>query len=441
MPKQPDIIVIGAGVAGLAAAIELGNAGLSVLILEARDRVGGRILTQRDPACRYPIELGAEFIHGLAPEIMQPLQDSNVTINEVEGRSWCVEDERICPCDFFDEVDDILKKMNDRLPDESFLAFLDRCCRGASLRAKERALGYVTGFNAADPALVGVHWLVAGMRAEEPIQGDRAFRAQGGYSRLLEILQQRLAPTVSLHTETIVNSIRWKKGDVQIAANTKNGTAHFSAARALITLPLAVLQASPKEVGGVAFDPALPHEKVDALSKLEMGKVTRLVLRFRVRFWEKISPANDTTLTDMSFLFSDDEWFPTWWTTMPEKFPIITGWAPFCSAERLSGQDQRFVVTRALETLSRLLQLSSQKLEQAFLAAYFHDWQTDPFSRGAYSYGKIGADGAQEALATPEENTLFFAGEATDTSGHNGTVHGAMASGYRAAAQIRQAPS
>jgi monoamine oxidase len=71
-------------------------------------------------------------------------------------------------------------------------------------------------------------------------------------------------------------------------------------------------------------------------------------------------------------------------------------------------------------------------------AAYFHDWQSDPFSRGAYSYGKVGSDGAQQALGSPVENVLFFAGEATDVSGHNGTVHGAIASGYRAAEEILQ---
>jgi monoamine oxidase len=70
--------------------------------------------------------------------------------------------------------------------------------------------------------------------------------------------------------------------------------------------------------------------------------------------------------------------------------------------------------------------------------AYFHDWQSDPFSRGAYSYGRVGADGAQQVLAAPLEKTLFFAGEATDTSGHNGTVHGAIASGHRAAREILQ---
>ena len=68
--------------------------------------------------------------------------------------------------------------------------------------------------------------------------------------------------------------------------------------------------------------------------------------------------------------------------------------------------------------------------------AYFHDWQSDPFSRGAYSYGGVGADDAQRTLGSPVDNILFFAGEATDTSGYNGTVHGAILSGHRAAEEI-----
>jgi monoamine oxidase len=212
----------------------------------------------------------------------------------------------------------------------------------------------------------------------------------------------------------------------------------LAARRVLVTLPLALLKAPIGEVGVVEFTPPLPQEKVESLDKLEMGKVIRVVLRFRHRFWDEIRPSGDQskTLSDMSFLFSQDEWFPTWWTTMPEKFPIITGWAPFRSAERLSGQSHAFVTQRSLQTLGRLLGVDWKKLETWLEAAYFHDWQSDPFSRGAYSYGKVGADGAQQGLAAPVENTLFFAGEATDTSGHNGTVHGAIASANRAAREI-----
>jgi monoamine oxidase len=173
-----------------------------------------------------------------------------------------------------------------------------------------------------------------------------------------------------------------------------------------------------------------------------MGEVVRLVLRFRRAFWKDISATTNgksKTLTDLSFLFSEDDWFPTWWTTMPIKVPLMTGWAPFRSAEKLSSCAPSFIVQRGCETLSELLAVKVDGVKNCLEGAYFHDWQSDPFSRGAYSYGKVGSDGAHTALATPLENTIFFAGEATDTSGSNGTVHGAIASGYRAAGQILRA--
>lgn len=101
----------------------------------------------------------------------------------------------------------------------------------------------------------------------------------------------------------------------------------------------------------------------------------------------------------------------------------------------LSGKSPRFVTQRSLTSLSNLLGTNPELVETLLEQAYFHDWQSDPFSRGAYSYGKVGSDGAQQALASPVDNTIFFAGEATDTNGH-GTVHGAMASGYRVADEI-----
>jgi monoamine oxidase len=443
MPKLPDVIVIGAGAAGLAAATELGRAGLAVTILESRDRIGGRMFTQRDPVCQAPIEFGAEFIHGLPPEIWGRLQTRNVRIIEVTGDLWCFRNGHLCGCDFFSDVDDILKKMDGNSPDESFLSFLNRCCNAKSNPEKqeaiERALDYVTGFNAADPDRVGVHWLVQGMRAEEQIEGHRAFRCANGYQDLLDIFSDELAQA-GIHTrkETVVDSVRWMPGQVEVSARGVSEPGKFEAERVLVTVPLGVLQAGAQEDGAMQFTPALPRAKLEALKRLEMGKVIRVTLRFRNRFWDTFAaPGNQReTLSGMSFLLSDDDWYPTWWTTMPEKLPIITGWAPFRCAERLSGKSHSFVVDRCLQTLSRLLNIGIKEITRLFEAAYFHDWQSDPFSRGAYSYGMVGADGAQEALASPIENTLFFAGEATDTTGHNGTVHGAIASGRRAAKEI-----
>jgi monoamine oxidase len=443
MSKDPDVIAIGAGAAGITASIELARAGLAVTILEARDRIGGRIFTLHDPKCQAPVELGAEFIHGRPPEIWNLLKRREIRITEVDGDNWCMNDGQLDTCDFFSEVDQILEKMDDRKPDQSFLEFLEDCCSKLNLgpqqeEAKKWALGYVSGFNAADPARVGVHWLVKGMRAEEKIEGDRAFRAQHGYTDLIDIFEQQLNETgVAVEKNTVVESIQWEPGQVQIVARGPSGATTFSASRVLITVPLGVLQARADENGAIRCTPHLPEEKQNAINNVMMGKVIRVTLRFRDRFWKdlpRMRKKSGKTMDGLSFLLSHDDWFPTWWTH--EKQPFLTGWAPFHCAERLSGKSESFVVEKALQTLHRLLGVSVPELETLFEHAYFHDWQTDPFSRGAYSYGKVGGDGMEESLGRPIENTLFFAGEATDTRGHNGTVHGAIASGKRAATEI-----
>jgi len=444
MSSDP-VIVIGAGVAGLAAACQLGRAGVPVQIIEARDRIGGRVLTHLDPGCDCPIEFGAEFIHGKPPEIFDLLRNGKAEITEVQGDAWCAEDDHLSPCGFWDEVDQILQKMDDTEPDESFAAFLDRCCRGpktpAKQRAKQRAQSYVSGFNAADPALVGVHWLLKEMQAEEKIEAARAFRCRNGYQDLLDVFHQELKTyNIAVHTETVVQQVRWSAGSVRIDVCNEKGKSTLEAPRVLITLPLSLLKAPVGQPGVIQFTPELPSQKKTALDRLEMGKVIRITLRFRERFWDSIKPPGaHASLSNLSFLFSQDDWFPTWWTANPAKSPIITGWAPFRSAERLSGKSRSFVVERSLQTLSTQLRVSLSELQNLLGEAHFHDWQTDPFSLGAYSYGKVGADAALQALAEPIEDTLYFAGEATDTTGNNGTVHGAIASGYRAAKQILNA--
>jgi monoamine oxidase len=389
--KQKSMIVVGAGVAGLAASVRLAEAGISVSILEARERIGGRVYTERARGLTAPVEYGAEFIHGKPREIWDLLTQNEVKVSEVEGDPWYVSPTRLAPCDFFSEADRILEAMEDSSPDESFLSFLERRfptpSQDARLKeAKKHAIGYVSGFNAADPALVGVHWLVQEWLAEEKIEGDRAFRAENGYADLLNIFSRKITNLkIPLQLNTVVEVIHWSKETVEVKARTKQGISNFSGSAVLITVPLGVL----KEHGTIRFTPPLPSAKLQAMDKLEMGKVIRIVLQFRERFWEKIRPAGKRTLADMSFLFSDDELIPTWWTTNPEKHPLITGWAPFRAAEQLSGQNISFVRQKAVDTLARLLAVDSGELGNLLVDAYCHDWQSDPFSRGAYSYGKV----------------------------------------------------
>jgi monoamine oxidase len=439
MAKQPFVIIVGAGMSGLAAACELGRAGVSVRILEARDRVGGRVLTVRDEACDAPVELGAEFIHGCPPEVLEPLSKAKIKIIEVNGDNWCAYADRLSQCDFESDVGSILEKMDDSSPDESFLHYLQRGCKDAKPESKRRATSYVSGFNAADPALVGVHWLVQEARAEEQMQGDRAFRAPNGYADLLDIFREQVKKyKVAISMKAVVETLKWNRGNVQLAVRDQSGVSQFESSHVVVTLPLSLLKSSANNQGSVQFLPALPAHFTAALDKLEMGKVIRVALRFRERFWEEIRPADNKneSLSDLSFLFSQDELFPTWWTNMPRRDPILVGWAPFHSAEHLSHQSESYVIEHSLQSLGRILKMSSRELERLLAKAYVHDWQADPLSLGAYSYGKVGAVEAQPALLEPVEDTLFFAGEATDTTGNNGTVHGAIASGQRAARQI-----
>ncbi len=428
--------------AGLAAANLLGKSGVAVSVLEARDRIGGRVHTLQDPSAGIPIELGAEFIHGRAPQILDPLKEAKVEITEVDGDGWCVEDGELSTCNFFEDVGKILDKMDDAGPDESFADFLERSVgRPKSDKlshAKQHATNFVSGFNAADPALVGTHWLVKEMRAEEKMEGDRAFHAKNGYTDLLEIFRRQLDQYgVTVQTEKIVESVKWRAGNVDVAFRHGKASSTVSAPRVIVTLPISILKPASTEAGTFHFKPTLPREMLSAFDKLEMGKVIRVVLRFRERFWETIKPKGSSkSLDNLSFLFSQDEWFPTWWTSMPRRSPVITGWAPFRCAERLSGKSNSFVVDRSVQTLGGLLHVEPKELHGMLEAAYFHDWQTDPFSMGAYSYGKVGANEAQEVIERPVDDTLYFAGEATDTSGNNGTVHGAIESGHRAARQI-----
>jgi monoamine oxidase len=435
-----EVVILGAGAAGLAAAIELGNAGIATTILEARDRLGGRIFTQWDAASNTAVELGAEFIHGLPREIWAPLEAHSVRVREVQGDFWCVEDKHLRPCEFFSDAESIFEQMDDRQADESFLHFLNRrfpeSGRNPRLQAAiDRARNYIAGFHAADPDLVSVHWLVKTRRADEQIAGDRAFRIENGYRTLAEILHRQVAQAgVSIAFNSIAEQIEWNHRRTTVRLRNPAGTASIETRSVLVCLPLGVLQA-----GSVRFSPPLPPSKQKAIDNLVMGKVMRVTLSFRQRFWENLRPGHEPgskSLEAMSFLFSQDDWFPTWWTQMPSKTQLLTGWSPAHCAERLSGKGEAFTIHRSLATLSGLLRISPRELEGLLAGAYVHDWQQDPFSRGAYSYGRAGHDRAQQELANPVEKTLFFAGEAADFSGHNGTVHGAIASGKRAARQL-----
>jgi len=166
-----------------------------------------------------------------------------------------------------------------------------------------------------------------------------------------------------------------------------------------------------------------------------LGPVIHVTLLFRERFWERLNGKDGRSLSKMRFLFSHDQHFPTWWTTQPMESRLLVAWSAAKRAEQFSGWSQDAIAARAIASLSRILPVGKRELESLLDSYFMHDWQADPFARGAYSYLCAGAANACAELARPI-GTLHFAGEATDINGDHATVHGAIESGRRAANEI-----
>jgi UDP-galactopyranose mutase len=160
-----DVIIVGAGAAGLAAATDLTKSGREVLIVEARDRIGGRMYSTRAPGVPIAIELGAEFIHGTPPEIHWANK------REMQGSRWYADQDVPQPLDFNREVDEILGRLDSYSgSDITFADYLMRYAKEASEESRAWAVEYIEGFNAADAERVGVHSLIQGDRASKQME-------------------------------------------------------------------------------------------------------------------------------------------------------------------------------------------------------------------------------------------------------------------------------
>ena len=437
MEDEGDILIIGAGAAGLAAARELSAADLKVIVLEARDRIGGRINTHFDT---IPIELGAEFIHGTPPQTFKIVERLQLSVEEIPNRHWHLHNGVLTKAgEFWSKVEDVMTEMNRyEGPDTSFAAFLGEYQKGNQIEDLESiATMYVEGFHAAHADDISVGGLNKTNAAAEEIHEDCQFRIKNGYKLITQTLyDEAVGHGASFRFGAVVEEVRWQKENVGLLTTTGD---KFKARRVLVTLPLSLLQSEVSNKARVRFVPAL-EETVNAANKLKMGKVVKVMLRFKEAFWKELTlPGDDgrpADLDDLTFIHSPVELLPTWWTQFPADVPLLAGWAGGTRAERLLRESDDSLLDHSMQTLAHIFQTPKRILEQSLVAFYTHNWQNDPLAAGAYSYIPVGGTEAQAQLARPLENTLFFAGEATNTEGHQGTVHGAIASGLRAAREI-----
>lgn len=427
-----DAIVIGAGAAGLAAARRLAARSLRVIVLEARDRVGGRVLSQASGQAPVAAELGAEFIHGPARETMALLRDAGTVAVDTGQESWVFSKGELRRDDYdFKSAASIFEAAEKLQRDESVDQFLRRFEADDTMReTADVARAFVEGFEAADPEIASVLAI-----ADEWRSGvDFAIaRPLGGYHPMFERLRAECAAAgVWSYLSTVVRRVSWHRGSVTVDAQTAYGEVRTMRARAaIVTLPAGVLRHRGDETE-VVFDPDLPSVKRDALQKIEMGHVVRVGLWFRSAFWEQL---RDGRYHDSAFFRCVGEPFGVYWTQLPVRSELIIAWAGGPKATAMSGASREELIKRALDGLGALFR-EPALVRKEFEDGVMHDWGRDPFARGAYSYVAVGGRGARGLLAAPIDETLFFAGEATSTNGQGGTVNGALETGERAAREL-----
>jgi monoamine oxidase len=362
------------------------------------------------------------------------LAAAGATAIELSDSHWTLHEGELAPSDaWFEHVvramgeTDILARQ-----DMSFEAFINGHL-AASLSPEERqfALTMAEGFDAADTAVASARAIAEEWRGDTLGEAPQA-RPQHGYESLLNGLAAALtSERLHLRLQAPVDEIRWSRDAVFVSGRSLGETFEAHGRRAIVTLPVGVLQ-RPAEAGGLQFTPPL-HMKRHALGGLAFGAILKVVLRFATPFWETVQEGR---YREASFFHMPGAQIPTYWTASPLQAPLLVAWAGGPRAQRLAeGGSEIEIVRTAIAGVERLFGATTDVAAQ-FQAYYYHDWQLDPLTRGAYSYARVGGTRAPAQLAQPLEDTLFFAGEATDTDGELGTVTGALQSGCRAAREV-----
>ncbi|WP_298818231.1 flavin monoamine oxidase family protein [Chloroflexus sp.] len=399
-----QVIVIGAGIAGLAAAHALNAAGYPVRVLEARSRIGGRIWTD----LRYgPVEFGAEFIHGHRAATWELVRRADLPVSRWgRDRRFAIGGQILTPdhpisaavLTLYQQVCEY------RGPEVTVATLLDRLAPSSAARMLVGR--WLANLEGADLSRLSAVALARERRLSTT--GQDNFHIDSGYLQLLTPLSAGLV----IETCSVVTHIRWdeRQAEVTLADSRRLRARHL-----VITVPVSLLQA-----GQPLFDPPLPAAKQAALAAIPMGNVTKLALWFNRQFWPDFT------------VLSTDGTIATWWPVTSARVPTLMGYMGGQQALTVAGLGEAEAIAVALRELSALFGIDATAY---YCDGQLIDWSRDPWSRGAYTYSAAETLAARVALAEPV-GPLHFAGEATVTGAEIATVHGAFESGRRAAREI-----
>ncbi len=420
MDGLPEVIIVGAGAAGLMCAYTLAKSGKRVLILEARDRVGGRIW-QVEEGFGFPIQAGGEFVHGDSAVTHALAQEAGLTYVPMDTEIWRFTDGAFIKGEvetpFQAEVSEILKNLKEDMPIQTFLDtyFAEETYK----ELREFVLDMAGSYDAADPKRASTFaikeaWLGGG----EWKQG----KIKEGYGALVSFLESQCRDMgVEMLFNQEVKHVEVGVHDVTVGC--ADGKA-YAAQKAVITVPLPLLNS-------IHFKPDLP-DKMAAAAHIGFGGAIKINFLFKDRWWAD-AMASDPKKT--VFILSDEA-IPTWWSHYPEPWPRLVGWVAGPQAERLKDHSTEAIIDLGLISLAAIFNIKKEVLQEKVVTVNVANWITDPLALGAYSYATPETAAAVAELRKPVDNKLFFAGEALDLGHGASTVDGALASGKQTAEAI-----
>ncbi|GLI62385.1 hypothetical protein VaNZ11_005004 [Volvox africanus] len=441
MESFHSVAIIGAGLSGLYAAHLLKDRFPDVVVLEAQDRVGGRI-KQVHGMAPWPIEAGPEFVHGRNSVFVRfAEQQLGVKFGEKEWPDWWYFGEEVGGQGLVNDqdVDDEVDKVHDLFgdcgdeaqppPGRDVSAAEWMAAKGCTNRQMAVAEAcYANDF--------GCSLRQLGLR--EMIEENRGWDSGETYllmDRSMGAVITHLARGANIKTSWVVSSIAYGGGD-QPGASVRVCSADGRVVRCgavLVTVPVTILQQ-----GAITFSPPLSAAKTAALSRVRMGNVIKVVLSFSRRFWKE----------DMYDVVCPGAFAPEFWMlNYPPTNPgagtpyCIVGFIAGERADEVSAMGPDAAQRRFLEQLDEIFGAPTdpRPASSSVVKGHVVDWSKEPYVRGAYSYPSLGAElGDRAALASPVLGRVFFAGEATNET-INPCIQGAMQTAERAAAQIRAA--
>ncbi|BAU53466.1 flavin monoamine oxidase family protein [Mucilaginibacter gotjawali] len=430
--NKVDVLIAGAGATGLMAACKLTKAGRKVLLLEARDRCGGRIHTINPGGFLKDTELGAEFIHGDLPVTLSLLKEAGIAYHPAYGEMVHYKNGKFDNDGGFEGWDMLMQKLQTIDEDISINQFLDKEFAGDEFNELKLSVRqFAAGYDSADPDKASTFAL----RNEWLNDDEEAqYRVNGGYVKMVDYLEGKIRNAGgNIVLNSIVKEVYWEPGNVK--ATTDNGTV-YEAGQLIIALPLGVLQADKDQFGAITFNPSIPVQ-MDVINHMGFGAIIKILLEFDEPFWtdKQTEALAGRSLENMSFLLSDEE-IPTWWTQTPQQSPVITGWLGGPPAAAKKDVPDREILRQSLQSLSNIFKRNIEELKAKLVASRIVNWTHDPFTMGSYAYDTVNAAAFREILKQPVGNTLFFAGEYLYDGAAMGTVEAALTSGEEVAKKM-----